>query len=251
MSENIFAETNFTNSFLYNIQRGMVKGQQAFKLVALEKRPPEDELLIARPTGREMVLPEAPDTLYIYSSSGRDRRNNDGAWSIRLIGLDADFNEITEDIDLRGTSRVYTVNQYYRLNDYYVLEGNPNVGEIRIRHDDTDDDVGGLEDNLPTKQVGTYTVPIGKELYLCSFNVASSHRQMSSYLLKGSGGVMFDLAFLSTYRSSGHIALPYDRLVAGDDLVIKTTTDNNETRDTSVRVDGLLLDVTAKNKQKL
>ena len=42
---------------------------------------------------------------------------------VRIVGLDADYNEIAENISLNGTTTVTTTNSYKAINDFVTIYG--------------------------------------------------------------------------------------------------------------------------------
>lgn len=53
--------------------------------------------------------------LSVVSTSTGDGPAGAGIWQVFIVGLDSDFNEINEILDLNGTTPVETVGEYYRI----------------------------------------------------------------------------------------------------------------------------------------
>ncbi len=75
----------------------------------------------------------------IESSSNQDRPAGTGAHKIRLVGLDANWDKISEDITLNGVTTVTSVNSYIRILRAFVIEAGTfqrpcgvNTGNITI-----------------------------------------------------------------------------------------------------------------------
>ncbi len=129
--------------------------------------------------------PVAADNIEFISDSVLDAQDDVGARTIRLTGLDNDFNEITEDINTHATDgtagRITSALQYRRMNLAQVITAGAydagliggNVGNITI--DWATGNVACAEILAPggmpmgQSQVGRYTVPTGKEAYIKSW----------------------------------------------------------------------------------
>ena len=81
-------------------------------------------------TGHNAV---AAEILTVVSSSGNDDVGGTGALTVRLFGLDADWNPLVEDVILTGAVPVDTVNAFIRMDRARVLTagtGGKNAGTI-------------------------------------------------------------------------------------------------------------------------
>lgn len=79
----------------------------------------------------------AAETVEVFSDDATDATAGTGARTVRLIGLDADFNEQTEDISLNGVTPVVTTKTWMRLSRGYILTAGSNennAGTITARH---------------------------------------------------------------------------------------------------------------------
>lgn len=77
----------------------------------------------------------AATTLKLSSSSADDAAAGTGARVVTIYGLDADFNEIQEDLGLNGQTAVSTVKEYLRVYRVAVItagSGSENAGDIYI-----------------------------------------------------------------------------------------------------------------------
>lgn len=114
--------------------------------------------------GGEWQPPTAAYTLDITSTSTDDTLLGSGSWYVFLFGLDANYNEITEQVTLDGTNTVTTTQSYIALNRAAVAysgTGQDNAGDITFTQS-----TGGLQLGLiPTGEAITqqcvYTVPAG------------------------------------------------------------------------------------------
>lgn len=111
------------------------------------------------------------ETLEVFSSSASDTAAGAGARTLRLIGLDADWNVQSETVTLNGTTPVTTVGTYRRCHTAAILTSGSatafNVGTITIRHSTTTANV--FQTMLPGKNQTNssgYTVPLGYTAYM-------------------------------------------------------------------------------------
>lgn len=74
--------------------------------------------------------------LEVLSASTNDGINGTGARTVKITGLDSNYNQISEIITLNGTSIVQSVNKYFRVNafdDITAGSGQTNAGDITLR----------------------------------------------------------------------------------------------------------------------
>ena len=101
---------------------------------------------------------------------------NTGADATSLItinGLDANYNQISENIKLNGTTAVTTVKSYFRINSMAVASGAP-TGNITLK--DTSDTTLYAEIAAGNGRtlMGIYTVPAGYTFYLSRIDINTS-----------------------------------------------------------------------------
>lgn len=116
-------------------------------------------------------LPSSAVTCEIFSSDAQDSFGGARAERVRVFGLDANFNEIEEDIDLNGTSPVSLVRQYRRIYRARVIQGALimagqdqywlNAGDIVIRETATAVVGAVILTNFGQTTQSNYTVPAG------------------------------------------------------------------------------------------
>ena len=112
-------------------------------------------------------FPDTAETMEIFSTSASDTSNGSGVRTISVIGLDENWNEITEVVTMNGLTSVFTVNKFRRFLRSFALTSdgsnqNTNAGDITFRHSTTTANVFGkmLAGNGTTRE-GCYTVPAG------------------------------------------------------------------------------------------
>jgi hypothetical protein len=129
----------------------------------------------------------AATLLDVTSSSATDAAAGDGARTLLITGLDADYNEITETVTLNGTTVVETTSSFLRVNKAQVLttgDEEDNAGDIYVT-ETGGTHTAGVPDNLAIvdakipagfclSESTIYTVPAGHSLYIHTVNVFCS-----------------------------------------------------------------------------
>lgn len=101
--------------FLLQVARGRVAGWSIVKAFGRNDTigtTPED----LWEAGGVMVWPTAAATISVASSDAADDITGTGLRSIEVIGLDANWDVISETVELDGTTPVVTANSYIRVN---------------------------------------------------------------------------------------------------------------------------------------
>lgn len=85
------------------------------------------------PDGGTIPHPTVASVLKISSSSADDTSAGTGARTIAIVGLDGDYNEVSESVILDGQTPVNTGHSYLYVNQFYVTSvgsGGANAGNI-------------------------------------------------------------------------------------------------------------------------
>jgi hypothetical protein len=107
-------------------------------------------------------MPSA-NTLDLVSTDGGDT-----GVTVKLIGLDNDYNVIEEVIALNGANSVTTTSDFLRVNDLVTIGGNA-VGDVTVTGDGTIT-VAKMLAGTGRNQASVYTVPAGCNFYLTRIN---------------------------------------------------------------------------------
>lgn len=141
------------------------------------------------------------ETVSVLSTSIADVSSSTGAHSIRIIGLDADYNVQSETISLNGTTPVASVNQYRRVHTASIQSvgsGGVNAGDITIRHTTTTANVFGvMQAGRNQTNESAYTVPAGFTAYMRQLDVSI---QQSTAAAAAEGNI-WTRAFGAPFRS--------------------------------------------------
>lgn len=156
---------------------GLVPGWTSFRKFGMNPAVVSSTTQEMWPPGTAKVWPTSAGTLSCVSDSAEDDENEatppgTGVWSIRVEGLDGNFDEISEDIVMTGTTPATGTLSFFRVNRAYVIEcgsGGINAGNISIS-------VGGnlqayIEANQGQTHQTHYTVPRNKVLLVTKYAI--------------------------------------------------------------------------------
>ena len=108
--------------------------------------------------GGNYPFPASAAALSVVSSSASDT-----AVTITINGLDANFEKISEDVLINGTSTVTTTKSFLRVTNAVTIAGNA-VGNISISSGATL--IAKMNAGLGQTQMSVYTVPAGYTLFI-------------------------------------------------------------------------------------
>lgn len=118
----------------------------------------------------------AAETVTIVSDSGNDTAAGTGARTVRIFGLDANFDEQQEDLTMNGTTLVTSSGSYKRVFRAFVLTAGSaanNVGILTIAHSTT---TANIFARIPAGRgqtaIAAYTVPNNKTMNLVRFRAS-------------------------------------------------------------------------------
>jgi len=120
-------------------------------------------------------------TLTLVSTSASD----DTVAKVLISGLDSNFNQISESLQMNGTTGVTTLNSYYRVNSLVLTSAGTgqttNVGTITLKQ--SSNIVAQINAGIGKSQSTVYTVPAGYSFYLDLAEVNSSNSYTSSNIV--------------------------------------------------------------------
>lgn len=183
--------------------------------------------------GGAYTFPSSAGIITATSTSTEDDAGGTGALTVRLQGLDANYNEVEEDFTLDGTVGVAGTVEFLRTHRAFVLTGNNdnnNVGDINFTHS-----VGvtcQIAAGMGQSQVTFYTIPAGKSGYLRAFAATMNKNQENTVRLfqKKPGGVFRLASELNLYNSNMHTTFSIPLyFTEKTDLEVRTYTGSNAT----------------------
>jgi hypothetical protein len=197
----------------------------------------------------DYVFPTSASTMTLVSTVNTDTA------TITIVGTDASYNLISENLVLNGTTGVTTVNSYFRINNISVSAGsvtNPS-GVITLAVSTTiyaqinTQTVSGATVSIGSSQMGIYTVPNGYTFYgyrygaYSSFNGNSANYTTYRALTNASSGVqrvIVQTPFNTTYEVQRNFPFSY---LAGTDLRFQVASSAATAAVVSINIGGVLI----------
>lgn len=192
--------------FNLHVKRGFVEGHDHIHkfgynpTVSVVERPVWDGAI-------EYVYPTSAGPCLVASTTTTDTSSE-----ITVIGLDQDYNEITNIVTLNGTTTVATSGSYIRVFRAFVSNDVSCAGDVNINLD------GNLNARIDQEEGQTlmaiYTVPAGYTGYLQQMNMASGTENANKYLTvsykqREQGGVFRTLAKYTLANQFAEERYPY------------------------------------------
>lgn len=148
----------------------------------------------------------AAETMDIVSDSADDTLLGAGARTIVIYGLDADYLEISEVIEMDGLNPVTTQKEYLRVYRMLVLESgtndpinDANKGNITAISSDTTTLQAKMLINNGQTLMLVYTVPAGKTGYVTGLSFSAGQGKQILFKAKFRNGPSADYAFSVKY----------------------------------------------------
>lgn len=191
------------------------------------------------------TYPVAASTMLIYSTSASDT-----AVQIRIDGLDASYNALTENITLtNGTTGITTVNSYFRIQSISIITTSANnpVGNIILGNAGKTAIYAQLNNGNGRSNMTLYTVPAGYTFYLTQVNAFSDQKTSAvtyyrSYTRSPTGitNIIRTVPFTQSYMSTRVTPRPYP-----EKSDIQWQCASSATSAVGLQIEGLLIPNTA------
>jgi hypothetical protein len=165
------------------------------------------------------VYPTTAARMYVNSTSANDTAGGTGVRSIRVFGLDANYNEVSEDLAMTGQSQTLTANTYIRVYRAYALTAGSlgtAAGTIYIANgaglNGSFIPTGSILANLGTDnqtQLALWTVPAGYTFHLSQVDFTAAVSLANTYMttklrVREFGGV-FRTLFVNVLQSGTYV----------------------------------------------
>lgn len=121
------------------------------------------------------VYPTANTPMSIVSSN-----TSDTAVTVRIVGLDSNYNEISENVSLNGTTIVPTTKSFFRVNDVITISGNA-LGDITLSNNATT--YAKIRAGEGKNQASIFTVPAGYDYFLYRIDGFSATALSNKYVI--------------------------------------------------------------------
>lgn len=145
---------------------------------------------------------ETAEYLKVVSDSTADDSAGTGARTLIIYGLDSDYVEQSEIIQMDGTDTVQTVNKYLRTFRAVVLTAgvndpidDANKGTIKMLSDSTLTLQAQIEEHNGQTLMAVYTVPVGKTGYVTGVSFAVGEGKQCLFKGKFRNGSSSSFAF--------------------------------------------------------
>jgi len=239
LSNNIHS-VDRTGEFYFDVARG--RYDDLFAISKFGRNPDVDtgsEDLWAR--GGTWVGPITARIHNVVSTDIADDLGGTGMETVRIYGLDADYNLIEEDVTMDGTTNVPTANAYtmiYRMTGLTAGSGGTNAGTVTATAVTDGTVTAQIEIGQGQTQLGVYQVPAGYTAYLGRYGGSTDGAGGTNVAISVFGkpfGGMFNLKHNITLRAGGSSAYTIDLeapLVFTEKTIIKLRVtvdgDNND-----------------------
>lgn len=166
-----------TEPFDLQLSRGLIYGHELIHKFGANDAVGTSFVPIS--DGGVYQTPTTVTALEVVSSSTNDTAAGSGAQALTLIGLDGNWDEVTEEVEMDGTDAVATANSYFRLYRAYVsrsgtyatIAGGSQDGDLTIRVASAGATWATIKNDIfdmAQTQIGCYTVPDRRIGYIAS-----------------------------------------------------------------------------------
>ena len=169
-----------TEPFDLQVARGQITGHTALSIFGYQATVSNVAIPIWE-NATAYTFATSATALSIASTSASDV----SPAAVQISGLDINFNPISENVVLTGTSVATTINSYYRVNSL-VMSGvasgqTSNAGVITAKQGSNI--LGQINTGIGKSQSSIYTVPNGYTFYLSIIEVNTSNSYTSSNIV--------------------------------------------------------------------
>lgn len=158
-------EDDRSEPFELQVARGLIKGHSLVNIFGYQ--PEVNSLFIPIwENATVYTYPSVDTTMQMVSTSASDT-----AVSVRIFGLNALYEPITEIVTLNGTTPVSTVGSYFRINSLVTVAGNA-VGNLTLSAAGVT--YGKINGGVGRSQMSLYSVPAGYSFFLTRVDLFSN-----------------------------------------------------------------------------
>ena len=156
------------------IQRGVVSKFAGINKFGASTRVTSTRYPIWNIGGAYTFLSSA-DTMDVYSDNANDTSTGTGARTVEIVGLDANYDDLTETVTLNGTTAVTTTTSFLRVFRAKVMtagSGEGNAGEITVETNTGNTVQAEIIAGNNQTLMAIYTVPAGKTAYILNYYIS-------------------------------------------------------------------------------
>jgi hypothetical protein len=181
-------QTGASEPFDLQVARGQITGHSTVNIYGFQPTIATTQIPAWEIAGA-YTYPTAATLMNLASSDAGDT-----SATVVIIGLDANFEPISEVLALNGTTDVVTTKLYFRINTMAVRTGSP-AGAITLKDPTNTTTYARINAFVGRTQMSIYTVPAGFTFYLSRINAYTS--------LNGSSADFITYRNLSVLNPSG------------------------------------------------
>jgi len=167
--------TSKVRDFFIEATKGNIVGQETFNMNGHNEDLGTTEEDVQE-QGGILVFLQAAEIMSITSTSADDTIAGINATTVFIKGLDENFTEISETVNLSGTTSVNTTQEFIRINDFKVDSvgsyGSANQGDIDISGFFDGTIQSFIESTEGVSHTTHYTVPKGKEIIIVTISAS-------------------------------------------------------------------------------
>lgn len=233
--------------FHFQVGRGQITGHTVVNINGFQVAVPDDgNFYPLWENTTAYVFPSSAITMVMKSSA-----SGDTAVTVRISGLDINFNPISEVVALNGTTGVNTVNQYYRVNALTSVTGNA-TGTVTLTDTGAANTYAQINPGLGRSQMTVYTVPANRTFYLqrieCWTGSCELGAQYVQYRLQSTapGASTLTTAQIGFFQFISVTRVQPSGYVAGTDIIFEfatavTSSGSQATQEVAAYVEGVLV----------
>lgn len=154
---------NLFPDFSMQVKRGLVSG---WRSTEIEGRNPDIDFDVNFPFvdlwefQTNFTLPNTESVMDLFSDNANDTLLGSGARKVTVFGLDANFDEIQEEVDMDGTNIVSTIQKFIRVFNVEVTDsGGSGENEGSITISDGSNNFGKILPGFNRSFNGHFTIP--------------------------------------------------------------------------------------------
>ncbi len=209
-------------NFFIEATKGNIQGQETFNKFGenLGVSTVEQDI---QSQGGVLTFLQIAELITISSNNAADTIAGTNARSVEIFGLDENFTEISEIVNLAGITNVNTTKEYIRVNRFNVKSvggyGNTNLGIITAAaslNQTTQIEIPASEGQSQTTH---YTVPAGKEIIITALRVTMDTGKSIDIFLKireNADDTVVPVSPTFIIRNSRGLDVPIGRQSLGD-----------------------------------
>jgi len=198
------------------------------------------------PPGTVRVLPTTAAVVSVTSDDATDDIGNTGALTVTINGLDANYAEISETIDMDGATPSLTTALFWRINSMFVASAGTNMTNAGNISATIGGDLNGfIEIDEGHSHMSQYTVPAGHALVLESISLTTGRVNtvdiQAQFQTRFNGGAW--LTVLDVFPYEGQVKIDGAFTVMGEtEMRVRCLTPSGTNLNMAAEYNGYLID---------